>query len=405
MPAGCERSGSVPEMNEGKHDAAKPAERSASVEEIWLAATRPFIRAYLPPPPAAVAELGCGPAGGHIAALLRAGYRATGVDPEAPHGPTYRQIAFEHYRPATPLDAVIASVSLHHVHDLDTVIGHIADVLAPGGILAVVEWAAEDFDEATAAWCFQHELRDPAEPSAWLSALHAEWTASGQPWNVFLQSWIRHHGLHPASAIRRRLADRFVTIHESSGPYYFPGFMGVGPEAEQAAIDAGEIRAGCLRYVGRRPPGTAKGTSRPAGRAETNPPRFEATPIGWVESALIEPGQAPRQGCEGAPPAWLIIEPRLAEAIRDLRVGDHIIVLTWLDRARRDELSTIPGDNPERPPLGVFSTRSPSRPNPIGLHRVQILAIDGLRIMVSDLEALDRTPILDIKPVLDVAER
>jgi tRNA-Thr(GGU) m(6)t(6)A37 methyltransferase TsaA len=130
------------------------------------------------------------------------------------------------------------------------------------------------------------------------------------------------------------------------------------------------------------------------------------TPIGWVESTLTDPAEAPNQGDEGAPSAWLAIEPHLAEGIRDLRAGEDITVVSWLDRARRDELSTVPGDDPGSPPLGVFSTRSPNRPNPIGLHRVQILAIDGLRLRVSDLEAVDRTPILDIKPVLDrIAER
>lgn len=130
---------------------------------------------------------------------------------------------------------------------------------------------------------------------------------------------------------------------------------------------------------------------------------YQAKPIGQVESPLTELAEAPSQGGEGEPPAWLVIEAHLAEAIRDLRAGAHIIVLTWLDRARRDELSTVPGDDPDSPPLGVFSTRSPNRPNPIGLHRVQIIAIDGLRLLVSGLEAVDRTPILDIKPVLDPA--
>jgi tRNA-Thr(GGU) m(6)t(6)A37 methyltransferase TsaA len=131
--------------------------------------------------------------------------------------------------------------------------------------------------------------------------------------------------------------------------------------------------------------------------------RYEVTPVAWVESPLKHHAQAPRQGSEGAPAAWLVVEPHLAEAIRDLRAGEQVIVLTWLDRSRRDELSTVPGDNPGSPPLGVFSTRSPNRPNPIGLHRVGILAVDGLRIQVSPLEALDRTPVLDIKPVLDPA--
>ena len=127
---------------------------------------------------------------------------------------------------------------------------------------------------------------------------------------------------------------------------------------------------------------------------------YDIAPIGWVESTLTDPVQAPRQS-QGAPQAWLVIRDDLAEGVRDLRAGEEIILLSWLDRSRRDELSTIPGDNPRSRPLGVFSTRSPNRPNPIGLHRVQILRVDGLRILVSELEAVDRTPIIDIKPVLD----
>lgn len=132
-----------------------------------------------------------------------------------------------------------------------------------------------------------------------------------------------------------------------------------------------------------------------------NGPPYDLRPIGWVESPLVKREQAPRQGNEGAPPAWLVFEPQVAEGIRDLRVGDHILVLTWLDRARRDVLSTHPRNDPTRPLAGVFSTRSPDRPNPIGLHRAQILAVEGLRILVRDLEALDATPIIDVKPVLD----
>jgi tRNA-Thr(GGU) m(6)t(6)A37 methyltransferase TsaA len=131
--------------------------------------------------------------------------------------------------------------------------------------------------------------------------------------------------------------------------------------------------------------------------------RYEVRPVAWVESPLRDKAQAPRQGFLGAPPAWLAVEPDVAAGIRDLRPGDEIILLTWLDRARRDELATVPGDNPGSRPLGVFSTRSPNRPNPIGLHRAQILAVEGLRIQVSELEALDGTPVIDIKPVIDSA--
>jgi len=128
---------------------------------------------------------------------------------------------------------------------------------------------------------------------------------------------------------------------------------------------------------------------------------FQIMPIGWVESPLTERSQAPRQGDEGAPDAWLVFEPRVADGLRDILPGAEIIVLTWLDRADRDVLVTQPRDDPARPPTGVFSTRSPDRPNPIGLHRVLVLATEGLRILVRPLEALDSTPVIDLKPVLD----
>jgi tRNA-Thr(GGU) m(6)t(6)A37 methyltransferase TsaA len=135
-------------------------------------------------------------------------------------------------------------------------------------------------------------------------------------------------------------------------------------------------------------------------------PHYEVVPVGWVESSLTERAQAPRQGDEGAPPAWLVFQPAVADAIRDLRPGLEVIVLTWLHRANRDVLVTRPRDDPRRPLLGVFSTRSPDRPNPIGLHRVLIERVDGPRILVRGLEALDGTPVIDVKPVLDpVAER
>jgi tRNA-Thr(GGU) m(6)t(6)A37 methyltransferase TsaA len=128
---------------------------------------------------------------------------------------------------------------------------------------------------------------------------------------------------------------------------------------------------------------------------------YELQPIGWVESPLVDRAAAPKQGNEGSPDAWLVIDARFSEGLRGLEVGDHVLVLTWLDRTRRDVLVVRPRGNPANPLQGVFNTRSPDRPNPIGLHRVQILAIQGHRIQVRDLEALDRTPIVDLKPVLD----
>jgi tRNA-Thr(GGU) m(6)t(6)A37 methyltransferase TsaA len=123
-------------------------------------------------------------------------------------------------------------------------------------------------------------------------------------------------------------------------------------------------------------------------------------PIGWVESTLVDRADAPRQGRLGAPDAWLLINPEVRQGVRDLQVGSDILVLTWLHLGRRDELATRPGDNPTSPELGVFSTRSPARPNPVGLHRVTILAVDDGRLHVRPLEAINGTPVIDIKPVL-----
>jgi len=134
--------------------------------------------------------------------------------------------------------------------------------------------------------------------------------------------------------------------------------------------------------------------------------RYWLRPIRWVQSPLTERDQAPRQGDEGAPGAWLVLEPAMADAMADLEPGSEVILLTWLDRARRDVMRVHPRGDESRPLEGVFSTRSPDRPNPIGLHTVRIVAIEGTRIEVRNLEALDKTPILDLKPVLsDVNQR
>ncbi len=127
----------------------------------------------------------------------------------------------------------------------------------------------------------------------------------------------------------------------------------------------------------------------------------ELTPVGRVESPLVDRDHAPKQGHEGSPEAWLLFDPGVEPALRDLREGDEVVVLTWFDRASRETLRVHPRGDPANPEMGVFSTRSPDRPNPIGLHRVEILSVAGLRMLVRNLEALDGTPIVDVKPVLD----
>ena len=133
---------------------------------------------------------------------------------------------------------------------------------------------------------------------------------------------------------------------------------------------------------------------------------FAIRPIGHVESSLTSMADAPRQGDEGAPNAYLILDSEVHAGLDGIAVGDEIIVLTWLHEADRRALTVHPRGDLTRPEQGVFSTRSPSRPNPIGLHRVRVLNLEGIRIQVSGLEAIDGTPIVDLKPVLgNVEER
>jgi tRNA-Thr(GGU) m(6)t(6)A37 methyltransferase TsaA len=123
-------------------------------------------------------------------------------------------------------------------------------------------------------------------------------------------------------------------------------------------------------------------------------------PVGRVESPLTDLKAAPKQGREGAPPAWIVFEDHLLDAVDGMKPGDRLLILTWLDRADRDTLKVHPRSNPATKLQGVFITRSPDRPNPIGLHPVEVLEVDGNRIRVSELEALDGTPVIDVKPVI-----
>ena len=140
--------------------------------------------------------------------------------------------------------------------------------------------------------------------------------------------------------------------------------------------------------------------------ADTSAIDFTVRPIGHVESPLTSTADAPRQGDEGAPEAYLILDPIVQAGLDGISVGNEIIVLTWLHEADRTVLKVHPRGDVNQPEQGVFSTRASSRPNPIGLHRVRVLGMDGLRVRISDLEAIDGTPIVDIKPVLgDIGER
>lgn len=160
--------------------------------------------------------------------------------------------------------------------------------------------------------------------------------------------------------------------------------------------------SGCGRIQAVRDASTPPGGQNAARMDE---PRYHLRPIGVVESPLTDRRTAPLQGDEGAPEATLVMRDAISDGVRDLKPGTDVIVLTWLHQADRDVLSTRPRSDPNNPIHGVFSTRSPDRPNPIGLHRVHLIDIHGNRIRVRDLEAIDGTPVIDIKPVIDPRER
>jgi SAM-dependent methyltransferase len=219
----------------------------------WLTATWPFVRAWLPPAPARVLEIGCGPLGGFVPELLGAGYDAVGVDPEAPDGPGYHRIQFERHQPPQPVDCVVACTSLHHVGDLDVVLDQVGAALVPDGALVVVEWAWERFDQATARWCFDRlEPQDPASEPGWLHRHQEEWAASGQPWEVCCRAWATQEGLHTGESITLALDARFDRRLHVFGPYFFADLLDISEPDEQAAIDAGQIQATGIRYAGRR---------------------------------------------------------------------------------------------------------------------------------------------------------
>jgi tRNA-Thr(GGU) m(6)t(6)A37 methyltransferase TsaA len=138
-------------------------------------------------------------------------------------------------------------------------------------------------------------------------------------------------------------------------------------------------------------------TARPKRAA---PVQARLRPVGVIRSELRARSKAPMQGSEGAPDAWIELHAWATDALEGVTAGDELIVVTWLHRARRDVLRVHPRSDPRRPLTGVFATRSPDRPNPLGLHPVTVRAIDGNRLRVGPIEAIDGTPVVDLKPVL-----
>ena len=215
----------------------------------WLDAMWPVVGSHLPPAPARVVEIGCGPVGGFVPFLVENGYQAVGVDPKAPSGSHYASIEFESFESAQPFDAAIACTSLHHVRDPGGVLDRLVTMLPRGGRVVVVEWAWERFDVATAQWCF---ARLGERGSSWLHRHRDEWVASGGGWDQYLNSFATHHGLHCAQELLRVLDERLDRQFSEDGPYFFADLPGVTDSEERAAIEAGAIQAVRIDWVGAR---------------------------------------------------------------------------------------------------------------------------------------------------------
>lgn len=215
--------------------------------EDWLDDEWQFIRRHLPSTPATVLEIGCGPHGGFVENMLRFGYDAVGIDPDAPDAPGYHRMPFEQYEPARGVDAIVACTALHHVDDLDDVLDRAVSTLAADGVLIVVEFAWELFDETTAQWCF---ARLPAAGSGWLHDKRIAWAESGRPWLEYCEKWAAAERLHRGAEMLRRLDARFDrSLCVEHLPYFFGDLPGVTAADERAAIESGQINGAGIRYV------------------------------------------------------------------------------------------------------------------------------------------------------------
>jgi SAM-dependent methyltransferase len=216
----------------------------------WLASVWSFVSTVLPPTPARLLEIGCGPAGGVVPVALAAGYQAIGVDPQAPEGPEYRRVPFEEYDSPLAFDAVVSVQALHHLANLDVACERIDGMLAPNAVLVVVEWAWERIDESTARWLFS-QAPTGANPG-WADAVRGDRHGSGLSWSESRDRWAGEHGLHAWRAVESVLTTRFDTLVRTDAPSLFGDVVEITEEVERAAIAANEIAATGVNWVGRR---------------------------------------------------------------------------------------------------------------------------------------------------------
>jgi SAM-dependent methyltransferase len=197
-----------------------------------------------------VVDLGCGSEGGFVPRLRANGYDAIGIDPQAPTGAHYQRVEFESASLPEQLEGVVASTSLHHVADPAQVIDQISSLLSRGGRVVVVEWAWEEFDGETAAWCFRR--LGPDDEAGWLHRRRDEWLASGLKWPNYLRDWAKRERVHRGDDLVRLLDERLERKFLGNGPYFFPDLADTTDADEQAAIEAGVIKATRIDWAGSR---------------------------------------------------------------------------------------------------------------------------------------------------------
>ncbi len=224
-------------------------------DDGWQASVTHFVLDHLPGPGARVLEIGCGSTGELALALGDAGYEVIAVDPQAPAGPNFRRETFESFSDAGEFDAIVASLSLHHVADPPLVLDKAAGLLASTGSLIVIEWAWERFDDATAQWCFARLPPVSGHDPGWLQRTRDDWERSRverESFRSYFRRWAASEGLHPSQQTLVDVRARFTERLFAWGPYFYRDLGDTSQADEQAAIDAGTIQATGWRFVGHR---------------------------------------------------------------------------------------------------------------------------------------------------------
>jgi SAM-dependent methyltransferase len=225
--------------------------------DLWQAASKSFVLQHVPMRRARILEIGCGREGALALSLARAGHDVVAVDPEAPEGPIFHRTTFEEFENPGVFNAVVASLSLHHVEKVGTVLDKVDEVLQETGRVVVIEWAWDRFDGATSEWCFERLPARSEKDSGWLQGIHEEWKrarAAGthQSFEIYCREWAAAEGLHSSKEILTELRRRFAESLLEWGPYFYVDLYNVSEADEQAAIDEGRIRAPSFRFVGQK---------------------------------------------------------------------------------------------------------------------------------------------------------